>query len=126
MPVLDSTFLVDLDREPERHRSWLETQVEEQEDLVVPAQAAIEFASGEHDPAAALRDLQASFWIVPVDERIQLEAARLARKAFEDGIFPGWADLQIAATASYLGMSIATRNRKHFEPLGLTVNLYRS
>lgn len=67
---------------------------------------------------AALRQ---GFWIVPCDEEIALEAARLARTAHQEGRFPGWADVQIAATARHLGMPVVTRNPKHFEPLGVRV-----
>lgn len=124
MPVLDATFLVDVDGEPDRYRDLLRSWAEATEEVVVPAQAAIEFASGEKDPAAAMADLRRSFRVVPVDDDLQLEAARLARQAFAGGVFPGWADLQIAATARQLGMAVVTANRKHFEPLGIEVVAY--
>jgi predicted nucleic acid-binding protein len=120
MPVLDATFLIDLERDPGRLQDLVRTLVAD-EDLVVPAQAAIEFACGTSDPAETLRKLREGFSFLPLDGEIALEAARLAKEASRDGVFPGWPDIQIAATARHLGMAILSRNARHFHALGIEV-----
>lgn len=122
--VLDTTTLVDADRNGLPVQRMVEEHLAQGDDIVVPIQVAIEYCAGRHDPAAGLTALRESFWIVPCDEEIGLEAARLAREAFSGGRFPGWADVQIAATARYLGMPILTRNRLHFDGLGVEVLEY--
>lgn len=124
MPVLDATVLIDADRRGTRAATIVREMHDQGEDAVVPVQAAIEYCSGRADPAAGMRALRDSFWIVPCDEPIALEAARLARAAWDAGRFPGWADVQVAATAKHLGMAVLTRNPKHFEALGLAVLTY--
>lgn len=124
MPVLDATFLIDLDRDPERHRVFLRELAEGSEELVVPVQAAIEFTAGLKDPAEGLRKVLTRFTLAPADEAVALEAARLAKASFMEGSFPGWPDIQVAATARRLGMSVVTSNRAHFEPLGIEVVPY--
>lgn len=123
MPVLDATFLIDLERDPARFQELL-LSIAMDEDLVVPAQAAIEFASGTTDPAEALRKIRDGFSFLPLDEEVSLEAARLAKRAWQAGIFPGWPDVQIAATASHLGMAVVTRNERHFKAMGVEVMAY--
>jgi predicted nucleic acid-binding protein len=124
VPVLDTTALVDADRRGAAVAKVVESRHEAGDDAVVPIQAAIEYCAGRDDPAAGLRALRASFAIVPCDEEIGLEAARLARAALEAGRFPGWADVQIAATAKRLGMAVVTRDARHFEALGIEVLTY--
>lgn len=121
MPVLDTTFLISGDRRPTRIEGFLIQLLEAGEPLLVPVQAAIEFAAGKADPAAAYRQVRDAFTLVPCGPEIGLEAARLAREGAARGDFPGWADIQIAATASHEGMAIVTNNPKHFEPFGIAV-----
>jgi toxin FitB len=49
------------------------------------------------------------------------EAGRLADKARGAGAAPSFADILIAATASDAGLTILTRNTKHFAALGVAV-----
>jgi toxin FitB len=46
-------------------------------------------------------------------------AGRLSDLARSKGVAPGFADLIIAATAHCHGLTVLTRNIRHFEPLGL-------
>lgn len=123
MPILDTTFLI-ADQRKKGAQSFLQELIDEGEPLLVPAQAAIEFAAGCADPAEAMRKLRDAFVLVPCGPDIALEAARLARKAFSDGTFTGWADIQIAAAASHEGMAIVSRNGRHFEALDLRVRVH--
>jgi predicted nucleic acid-binding protein len=119
MPVLDTTVLIASDRDPDQLRAFVAALLSEGEPLVVPVQAAIEYASGKADPAEAMRMLRTAFLVAPCGPAIALEAARLARSARALGRFPGWADLQIAATARHEGMDVVTRNAPNFEGLGV-------
>lgn len=121
MPVLDTTFLIGLEKRPGTLRHFLEDLNEEGEPILVPVQAAIEFAAGADDPAQAIRTLQEAFTVVPFGPVLAIEAARLARASFASGKFPGWPDIQIAATARHEGMVVVTRNGRHFETLGIRV-----
>jgi predicted nucleic acid-binding protein len=122
MPVLDATFLIDLQRRPTETEPLLRVAMAMGEDLVVPAQVAIEYASGEVDTLVAFQALARDFKIHPCDDAIIPVAARLAREARTRGAFPGWADSQIAATAVLEDMVIITRNPRHFETaFGLAV-----
>lgn len=47
-------------------------------------------------------------------------AGALSDRARELGQAPGFADIAIAATAERHGLTILTRNLKHFEPLGVS------
>lgn len=120
MPVIDTTLLIADERDAEVH-AFIEGLVAEGEALLVPAQVAIEFAAGRADPAEAIRKLRDAFVLVPCGPDIALEAARLARASFREGSFPGWPDIQIAATALREGMALVTKNGRHFEPLGVRV-----
>lgn len=124
MPVLDTTFLIDAERGSERIRDLMSLLAKSGESLCVPGQAFIEYAAGLADPAIGLRRLGVSFEFIVFDETIALEAARLAHHAFTKGLIPGWADIQVAATAKHLGMAIVTRNPRQFEPLGVRVEPY--
>ena len=48
-------------------------------------------------------------------------AGMLSDRAREQGQAPGFADIIIAATALQHGLTILSRNLKHFEPLGVRV-----
>ncbi len=119
MPILDATFLVSADRDPGRMEPFLLDLLSAEEPLLVPVQAAIEFAAGKADPAAAIRFVRDAFVLVPCGAEIALEAARLAREGLAAGAFPGWADVQVAATARHEGMAVVTNNARHFAPFGV-------
>lgn len=66
-------------------------------------------------------ETQASFAhaLLPVGNEIALVAGDLSDRANGLGANPGYADILIAATASCHGLSVATRNLRHFMPLGV-------
>lgn len=49
------------------------------------------------------------------------EAARLGKEARKDGTGPGWADVQVAATAGHHGLGVVTTNPAGFEGLHVGV-----
>jgi toxin FitB len=48
-------------------------------------------------------------------------AGAMSDRARAKGHAPGFADIIIAATAQHHGLTILSRNRRHFAPLGVTV-----
>ncbi len=56
--------------------------------------------------------------ILPVDIAVAEACARLSARAKRAGRVPELGDALIAATASVHNLTVATLNRKHFEPLG--------
>jgi toxin FitB len=57
--------------------------------------------------------------ILAFDIAVARVAGALSDLARSKGISPGFADLIIGATARCHGLTILTRNTRHFEPLGL-------
>ena len=57
--------------------------------------------------------------VLPFEVRAARIAGILADRARSMGHDPGFADLAIAATAKLRGITILTRNARHFEPLGV-------
>jgi toxin FitB len=61
--------------------------------------------------------------ILPFDLAAARVAGALSDRARSRGSAPGFADIAIAATAHCRGLTLLTRNARHFEPFGLpTVN----
>jgi predicted nucleic acid-binding protein len=61
--------------------------------------------------------------ILPFDLAAARIAGALSDVARSRGSASGFADIAIAATAHYRGLTLLTRNTRHFAPLGLpTVN----
>jgi hypothetical protein len=57
--------------------------------------------------------------ILPIDTATARVAGMLSDRAPAQGQAPGFADIAIAATAKHHGLTILTRNLRHFEPLGM-------
>lgn len=57
--------------------------------------------------------------IIPINSELALAVGRLSGHATTIGRHPGLADLSIAGTALEHGHTVLTRNRRHFEPLGV-------
>ena len=57
--------------------------------------------------------------ILPFEVRAARITGGLADRARSKGQAPGLADVVIAATAQLRGLTILTRNARHFEPLGV-------
>jgi predicted nucleic acid-binding protein len=60
--------------------------------------------------------------ILPFDLATARLAGSLSDRARGQGHGPGFADIIIAATAQWHGLTILTRNLRHFEPLGVPVH----
>ncbi len=59
--------------------------------------------------------------VLAFDAPIARIAGALSDRARASGQAPGFADIVIAATARHHGLTILSRNLKHFEPLGVPV-----
>jgi predicted nucleic acid-binding protein len=59
--------------------------------------------------------------ILPIDAETARESCRLEARTLSAGHSPGMADAMIAGTASLRGLTIITRNLKHFLPFGVPV-----
>jgi hypothetical protein len=59
--------------------------------------------------------------ILPLGTQIARTAGTLSGEARAAGLAPGFADLAIAATAVHHKLTVLTRNRHHFESLGIAV-----
>jgi toxin FitB len=59
--------------------------------------------------------------ILPLDVDIARLAGRMSDLAIAIGRHPGFPGIAIAAAARLHGMELATRNARHFEPLGVAV-----
>lgn len=59
--------------------------------------------------------------ILAFDVAVARVAGTLSDAARVHGQAPGFADIVIAATARHHGLTILTRNIRHFEPLGMAV-----
>lgn len=57
--------------------------------------------------------------VLPLDITVARIAGRLTDQARGMGHAPGFADVTIAATAEHHGLTILTRNTRHFAPLGV-------
>lgn len=125
MPVLDASFLIDVERRRPPALQAYERLLEAGERLLVPAQVATEFLAGLEDEVAGLHQLEAAFAVVPFGRTQLLEAARLARFARQRGEFPGWADAQVAALAVLEQTFVVSTNALHFAALGVPCWDYR-
>lgn len=59
--------------------------------------------------------------LLDVTAEVALAAGDLSDQALAIGRHPGLADILIAATATAHGLTLLTRNVRHFEPMGLAV-----
>ncbi len=128
--ILETTFLVDLERELARGSTG-------------PAQAFLESSgpaslhithtiAGELAAGASLserdrwRDFLAPFRILPLDEEVAWQYGQSYRYLKEQGLLIGANDLWIAAAALAYDIPLATRNRRHFGRVpGLKIASYR-
>ena len=114
MPILDASFLIDLEKGVPRAVEILQRMADADEDLLVPAQAAIELLAGRSDALAEMHAVTRAFTLLDLDHDTAIAAAEIARSAFEAGAFPGWADVQIAAAARLQSTWILTADGKDF------------
>ncbi len=127
--ILDTTFLIDLEREQERGRpgralAFLDAHEEAR--LYLTFTIAGELGAGQ---SLARRDTWESFlgpfYLLPSSPDVSWEYARAFRYLKKSGQLIGANDLWIAATAVAYGMPLVTANHKDFVRVpGLDVRRY--
>jgi predicted nucleic acid-binding protein len=111
---------------------WLEARTDEMflsDVTVAEVEAGVAFARRReaHRKAARLAEwLDAIIHlygdrVLSMGTAVTRTAGRISGDARAAGIAPGFADVAIAATAAHHGLTILTRNLRHFEPLGVAV-----
>lgn len=128
MRCVDTSFCVDLCNGEEGALSHAATLDAAREQLAIPAPALTEFlmgafAKGGRRQEAALR-LAARLEVLPIDEGIALEAARMGGHALHAGRPIGTIDLLIAATARLCHCPLITRDGDFATVPGLAIETY--
>jgi predicted nucleic acid-binding protein len=60
-------------------------------------------------------------FILPVDAEVARVSGALEAKAIAEGANPGASDAMIAGTAAFHGLTVVTRNLRHFQAFGIEV-----
>lgn len=117
MPILDTNFLIRLDEDdPVAVRTLRKI---DQDHLVVPYQAALEFACGTDDPEASLMDIDSTFTLErPEQETLEI-AVRLIADNRKKNLRTQTGDAWIAASASLRADYVVTTNKRDFRALGI-------
>ena len=126
MPVLDTSFLIDVERRRDNAINAYEKLIHGGQPLLIPAQVATEYLTGLDDEIAGLHQLELAFAVVPFGRIQVLEAARLAKLAHRGGEFPGWGDAQVAALAAIEQTYVVSADTKHYEAFGVPCWDYRT
>jgi predicted nucleic acid-binding protein len=122
VPVLDTSFLVDLERGDPRATRALQKLAKG--DLELPWHAAVELLVGREDPVATLAALGSSYQVRFPAEGHLLEAARL-RRLHPDRRHVRWGDIYIACAAILSATFVVTADPADFRSLGCQVWDYR-
>lgn len=118
MILLDTTFLIDLQRSPrnERHlaaKSWLQENANAE--IALPAIVLGEFVEGfESDTDPVIEHYRAAHRIIEADDSVAMTYARISRELRKAGQSIGGNDTWIAATALCMRAPLLTRNVDHF------------
>jgi predicted nucleic acid-binding protein len=127
--ILESTFLIDLEREHQRGRpggaiAFLEAHEEAR--LYLPFVVAGELASGiSMRERPRWESFLAPFYVLPSTPDVSWHYGRAFRHLRDNGNLIGANDLWIAATGLAYGMPVVTRNADHFRRVpGLEVESY--
>lgn len=127
MKLLDTCFLIDLQRERVRGQAgpagrFLAAWPDEQ--FAVSAVTAVEFLEG-YERGEAGERLLALFLLLPVTLEVARVGGRLRRALRQQGRLIGDFDLLIAATAMAADVALVTDNTRHFERVdGLKLETY--
>ncbi|MCP4659679.1 MAG: type II toxin-antitoxin system VapC family toxin [bacterium] len=127
--ILETTFLVDLERETSREapgpaQRFLARHAREQ--LVITFTVAGELACGPRiDDRARWDELVSIFRVLPFNRDVCWEYGRAYRFLRENGLLIGANDLWIAATGLAYRTPVVTRNERHYRRVpGLAVQTY--
>lgn len=123
MAVLDSSFLIDVERQQKRALALLSELVEAGAPLRVPPASWIEYLS-RIDPSkrpAAIRQLESSVVFEPLGREMADEAVRIQADLAARGAPLGWHDLQIAAVAAFLREPLISNDRGFRVVAGLEI-----
>lgn len=113
--VVDTSFLIDVDRGQKGAMTAWRSIVESGESLFLPVPVFVEFVAGTRNPEIAANHLRGAAHLLIMGEAEAVAAAAIARRALKDGKFPGWMDILIAACAKERGdLEIITANPEHF------------
>ena len=127
MKLLDTCFLIDLQRELQSGKSGPASAYlagHSHERFALSVISLTEFIEGFADPEAGERLLRPFRWL-PVNADVGRSAAGIRRRLRTDGRLIGDFDILIAATALAAGIPLVTRNGKDFQQIpGLVVEPY--
>jgi predicted nucleic acid-binding protein len=123
MTVLDSSFLIEVERGTGPAMSLLRELETQADALRIPAAAWAEYLST-YAPTRrgkAVRELEASSTLEAFAREMADEAARLQSELMREGRGLAWHDLQVAATALYLRETLVTTDAAFRDLPGLDV-----
>lgn len=123
MPVLDTSFLIDLQRAEQRAVAAFRGL--QGQDLVVPMVVAKEFLAGFDEPLAAWRLLQQEYTVGVEGMDQAIAASRIFRRLRKAGRRAMWNDATVAAHAELDATFVVTGDVKDFEAMGCQVWDYR-
>lgn len=126
--ILETTFLIDLEREHHRAAGAAVAFLEANDDarLYLPFVVAGELAAGVSlSNRGRWESFLAPFYILPATADVSWEYGRACRYLKDNGRLIGGNDLWIAATGLAYGMPVVTRNVEHYRRVpGLEVESY--
>lgn len=126
--ILETTFLIDLEREHHRAAGAAVAFLEANDDarLYLPFVVAGELAAGvSMSNRGRWESFLAPFYILPATADVSWEYGRACRYLKDNGRLIGGNDLWIAATGLAYGMPVVTRNVEHYRRVpGLEVESY--
>ncbi len=123
MVVLDTSLLIDLERDVPNAWGLIDGFANGREHMRVPAAVWIEYlaAMTSLPRTRAVEELQASVTFEPFSRELAEEAVVLQHDLFACGSPLGWHDLQVAATARWHHEVLATRDAGFKDIPGLRV-----
>jgi predicted nucleic acid-binding protein len=127
--ILETTFLVDLERERRRKevgraQRFLSARPEERLWLTMTTVGELASGAGDND-RTGWESLVAPFGVLPIDTNVCWSYGRAFRYLADNGLLIGTNDLWIAAAALANSLPLATRNVRHFKRVpGLRVVEY--